>query len=168
MAGRLGTKHDDSKIHVFTLETTTFVLSFESIIIYVGFGYGTDGQHPHPAAPKEVVDSFESIFARYGGSSSSAQSTSGGSSGSTGGASGGAGGPKKEDITGGAKSARAQSSQFYNQFWEAPEWTWKPRAMEMSAQEVESIMVSFICLLLSWKCVADSFHLGRVVVLASE
>jgi hypothetical protein len=41
-------------------------------------------------------------------------------------------GGKTIDITGGAKSARPTKSISFDQFWEAPEWIWRPKRIEMS------------------------------------
>jgi len=99
----------------------------------------TETHQPHPAAPKEVVEAFESIFSRH-----SSQSSSAGGRGGSGNGHDNVGkdvGGKTIDITGGAKSARPTKSISFDQFWEAPERIWRPKRMEMSDSEVETVMV---------------------------
>ncbi|WVF72497.1 hypothetical protein IAT40_007313 [Kwoniella sp. CBS 6097] len=78
---------------------------------------------PHPCAPGEIVDSFQSFLAKLQSSSSSKSSSSSSGSGSGSGS--------------GAQKGSGKPVDFEN-FWEAPGYLWTPK--EVTEREIEAVM----------------------------
>lgn len=70
-------------------------------------------QHPHPQAPADLQKAFGNFLKKFEASTSSAAE----------------------------KPTKSKSKDAYEEFWEAPSYLWKPRALEIEDAEIDAVMV---------------------------
>jgi small subunit ribosomal protein YMR-31 len=77
---------------------------------------GPQPQQPHPAAPAQVKEAFSDFLKKYKSFSFPSESSEG----------------------------HSQQKLRFNEFWEAPEYLWRPKISQLEDSEIDAVLVSLL------------------------
>jgi small subunit ribosomal protein YMR-31 len=85
---------------------------------------GPQPQRPHPAAPAQLREAFSDFLEKYKSFSSPSGSLDG-------------------------HSQQNLRNLRFKEFWEAPEYLWRPKTMQLEDSEIDAVLVSLVGLVFS-------------------